>query len=353
VSLTALEQTVRTLAAFETRNTLSPLHRKAAGWIGDAMSDTGLEVEQMTYTLPVGKRVTEPVEAFQVLGRRHGNSDRWVVVSAHFDSLNLSVDQATGRAPGANDNATGVALILEVARMCPTETTECGLLVAALSGEEQGLCGARALAERLANQGTRIAAVLNFDTVGGSENSRGTKRKNDIRLFGDAGPSRELARWITFLQNRREIAFRAKLVLRKDRFGRGGDHTPMQQAGFPAIRFTESVEEYERQHTDQDLPEFVDFDYLRNVLDLSVHATRTLLNAPASPAVLRCERSQGHDTSLDWDGADPVTILWRETDSAYWQYSRQAQGGGIVLRDVSIDDHIFGVTRGGVPTVQE
>lgn len=347
-----LRSIVEHLASFQTRNSLSPLHREAAEWIATQYRELGLEVETMSYTLPVGKRVEEPTEAVQVLATIPGRSDRKIIVSAHFDTLNLTQDQRTGRAPGANDDASGIAVGLMTAMLLAKSSWENTIVFAALSGEEQGLCGAKALAQRAREERWIVDAVLNYDMVGNSENLRGSRDAEHLRLFSD-DQSRELARWIEWRVRRESMGLALKMVLRHDRFGRGGDHTPFNQVGYRAVRFTEVHEEYSRQHTVHDLPEFVDFEYLRRVQLANVFAVTALAEAPPEPTEVNKVRANGYDTRITWEGADDATVLWRETTSATWEHALMTEGREALLEGISIDDHEFAVSSGGVPVVAE
>jgi Zn-dependent M28 family amino/carboxypeptidase len=345
-----LVEIVSKLASFHTRNTLSSGHREAADWIEAQYQALGLRTEQMEYILPVGKRVAEPTGATQVLAFLPGKTDRRIIVSAHFDTLNLSEDQATGRAPGANDDASGIAVGLETARVMADTIWENTVVFAAFSGEEQGLCGARALAKRAKEEGWEIDAVLNYDMVGNAGNLRGKREDSQVRCFSD-DQSRELARWLEWLVRDEDFGFGLKLVLRHDRFGRGGDHTPFNQEGFRAVRFTEVYEDYSLQHTANDLPESVDFDLLAGVARANMVCTRALATATSQPTEVKKSRENGHDTKIVWSGPDSATVLWRETTSARWEHCHEAKGGEAVLQDVTIDDNEFAVTTGGIPVV--
>jgi hypothetical protein len=352
-----LRATVERLAAFHTRNTLSPTLEEAAAWLaGEYRKIPGIEVELMRYTLPRGRRVAEDKEVVQVIATLPGRSSRMVLVGGHLDSLNLQVDPVTGRAPGANDDASGVALALELARIMSARKWEHTLVFVGWTGEEQGLHGARAMAKRAKAEGWQLEAVLNNDTVGSSENKLGQKDDKQVRVFSDEAAtnnSRELARFIELATRGRVQDFGIKLVMRRDRFGRGGDHTPFAEEGYSAVRFIEVHEEFSRQHTPDDLPEFMDWDYLANVTRMNLISMAVLAEAGAAPANVRVDMRQGHDTTITWT-ATPGTryiVYWRDTGSPIWQGWRVVdQASRATIARINKDDHIFAVgALGGIP----
>ncbi|HVL38982.1 MAG TPA: M28 family metallopeptidase [Fimbriimonadaceae bacterium] len=359
-----LRSTVEKLASFHTRNTLSATLNEAAEWLAaEYRKIPGVQVELMKYALPRGRRVPEDKEVVQVVATLPGATDRRILVGGHLDSLNLQVDAATGRAPGANDDASGVALALEIARVMSARKWNQTMVFVGFTGEEQGLHGARALARRAKAEGWKLEAVLNNDTVGSSSNLAGQKDETRVRVFSDefvpsqTNPnghnSRELARFIELATRGKVSNFGVKLVMRRDRFGRGGDHTPFADEGYDAVRFIEVYEEYTRQHTPHDLPEFMDWAYLANVTRINLAAMATLAQAGPAPTNVRIRMNQGHDTTLTWT-ASPGTryvVYWRDTASATWQGQREV--GAVetaTIEKVNKDDHLFAVGAiGGVP----
>lgn len=356
-----LRKTVEKLASYPTRNTLSATVRDAAEWLaGEYRAIPGVEGELMEYTLPRGRRVPEDKQVVQVVGRIKGKDSRWIGVGGHLDSLNLQVDPVTGFAPGANDDASGVALALECARLLAPLGLAHGGMFVGFTGEEQGLHGARALAKKCKADGVLLDAFLNNDTVGSSSNKAGQKDEKRVRVFSDeateANPnagSRELARFIEWITRDRVKDFGVKLVFRRDRFGRGGDHTPFHEEGFSAVRFIEVHEEFSRQHTPDDLIEHMDFAYLANVTRLNVLAMASLMQAGAPPTDVRLVRDQGHDTNLVWKATPGAcyTVYWRETTSPTWQdVSPVGEAEKATIKGVNKDDHIFAVgAEGGIP----
>ncbi|HZH99411.1 MAG TPA: M20/M25/M40 family metallo-hydrolase [Fimbriimonadaceae bacterium] len=371
ISSDRLRATVEKLAGFHTRNTLSPGLTEAAEWLASEYRKIpGVEAELMKYVLPKGRRVPEDKEVVQVVAKLRGTAPdgerKVVIVGGHLDSLNLEVDPVSGRAPGANDDASGVALSLELARVMSTRKWKHDLVFVGFSGEEQGLNGARALARRARAEGWRIEAMLNNDTVGSSGNLSGQRDEKHVRVFSDEPPvrqadaepgplqnSRELARYIEFVTRKAVPDFSVKLVLRRDRFGRGGDHTPFSEEGFSAVRFIEVHEEYTRQHTPHDLPEFMDWRYLANVTRANLVAMTHLADAGAAPENVRIDTKQGHDTTLTWKAQAGVryVVYWRDTASAVWQGSFEAgEAAAYTVKGINKDDHFFAVgAENGVP----
>lgn len=350
-----LKATVTKLASWPNRNTNNSTLTEAANWIADEMRKIpGLQVEIMSYAIPKGPRVPVAKDVVQVVGVLPGKSDRRIVIGGHFDTINM-VDKEHGlesKAPGANDDASGVALTLEVARALAAKQWENTLVFVAFSGEEQGLLGSKALAERAKQENWKIDAVLSNDMVGNSANLLGDKNARELRVFSEESEhhqSRELARLIAWL-GRSSEGSKPKLVFRADRFGRGGDHTPFNQQGFTAVRFVEVHEEYSRQHTEGDTAEFVDFDYLAGNAKLNYLVAASLASAGPPPADVKVDRRQGYDTHLSWTATPGVhyVVYYRETTSPVWEHSQDAgEIGSITIPHVHKDDHFFAVGAGG------
>lgn len=352
-----LMATVQALSAFHTRNSLSAGVHEAAQWLqGQFDGIPGCKSERMEYVLPAGRRIPKDTPCVQVLAVIPGQTDDRVLIGGHLDSLNLAGPAETARAPGANDDASGVAVALECARLMAGRQWRNTLVFVGFTGEEQGLHGSRALAKRATEEGWRIVGVLNNDTVGCSANLAGQSDKQRVRVFSDDDPasgSRELARYAAWVVAQQEGPFRVKLVLRRDRFGRGGDHTPFAEAGFPAVRFIEVFEEYARQHTGDDLPEHVDPQYLAKVTAANLAVLSALANAGPPPSNVRIVRDQAHATTLEWQAQDGVGygVYWRDTASAEWQgFQRVGAVGKATIQEANKDDHVFAVgTLPGVP----
>lgn len=364
-----LRATVEKLASFHTRNTLSTGLTEACEWLAaEYRKIPGVEVELMRYTIPQGPRVPEEMQVVQVVATLPGVTDRTVLLGGHIDSLNLSVDAKTGRAAGANDDASGVALGLEVCRQMAKQKWNQTMKFVAFSGEEQGLYGSRALAERATAEGWKLEAVLNSDTVGSSKNNNGQSEPNAVRVFCEEGEdhqSRELGRYIEWVLREGASAglggFRAKLVFRRDRFGRGGDHTPFVQQGFSGVRFIEVYEEWAHQHTPDDLVEHMDFEYLAQVTRANLASAMMLASAAPAPERVRIDRRGTYHTRVTWRGEPGAqyVVYWRDTASPTWEHSREVtvsaeENQSVQIEDFNKDDHIFAVgSKGGIPVIAE
>lgn len=356
VSADRLYRTVRSLAAFHTRNTNSPGLTEACEWAAEQLrSVSGLEVELMSYRAS-GNRMVEAKDVVQVVAVLPGRTDRRLLVGGHIDSLNLSENAVTGRAPGANDDASGAALAMELARVMAKKKWECTLVFVLFSGEEQGLLGSTALAQRAKDEGWKLEAVFNNDIVGNSANTEGFSEKNQVRLFSDPGAetsSRELARFAEWQVRQSIKGFAVKLVYRNDRFGRGGDHTPFMREGFNAVRFCEVWEDFSRQHNGNDLPDYVDKEYLRNVARSNFAVMSAMANAAEPPNRVRIDRRQGSATRVTWAAQEGVeyVVYWRNSSSAEWQGHRTVgKVTEATIEGINKDDNVFAVGAvGGLP----
>ncbi len=356
VSADRLIGTVKGLAQFHTRNTNSPGLTEACEWAASQLrSIPRLQVEVMKYRAS-GSRVVEAKDVVQVVAVLPGRTDRRILVGGHIDSLNLRDDPVTGRAPGANDDASGTALSMELARVMAMREWENTLVFVCFSGEEQGLLGSTALAQRAKNENWKLEAVFNNDIVGNSANTDGFKDKKQIRLFSDPADttkSRELARFIEW-QVRQDLRdFRVKLIYRSDRFGRGGDHTPFMRQGFNAVRFCEVWEDFTRQHNDQDVPDHVDKAYLRNAARANLVAMAALANAKPAPERVRVDRRQGHNTRVSWTPLEGVeyVLYYRNSASPTWEKAILVGAvGEYTVKGINKDDNVFAIgAKGGIP----
>jgi hypothetical protein len=388
-SPTALRGTVDKLVSFGTRHTLSSATDPKRGigaarnWVADAFTKLGLPVERPSKRFD-GPRAPNGVIVENVLGIQRGTGDpnHIVIVAGHIDSRVSDPMDATSDAPGANDDASGVALVMEAARLLSKEKFNATIVYAVLSGEEQGLWGGKLLAELAKERGWRVAAMLNNDIVGNTVGQDGRRVADRVRVFSegigaaedlptlkwrrssggeDDSPSRALAKAVA-----RTAAAQQLLpvfpVRRPDRFGRGGDHTPMLEAGFPAVRFTVGVENYDAQHQDLrtengkvygDTTDRMDFPYLARVTALNLAMLRQLASAPPAPASAVIEGAVSTDTQVKWAkvaGAHSYRVRWRRNDSQNWQFMRdvpaEANGvsfNGVLLEGVIVDDHFVGV----------
>lgn len=327
-----------------------------------------------------GPRVPTPTEVVNVLAIQRGTTDpnRVIIISGHIDSRVTDVMNFTADAPGANDDASGVAAVLEAARVLSKHRFDATLVYAVLSGEEQGLLGGKILADYAKAQGWVVEANLNNDIVGNSEGQSGIRDTTRVRVFSEGtktvetaaqaerrrynggevdSSSRNLARYVDGIADRYLTNFDVDMIYRTDRFGRGGDQVEMLRAGFPAVRISEGAENYDRQHQDLrtengveygDTIEGVDFDYLAQVARLNIATMAALANAPMVPADVTIEGAVKPDTTLRWSavpGAAGYRVWWRSTTAPQWTFNRSAgTATSLVLTDVPIDDYFFGVS---------
>jgi len=350
-----MKATVERLCEWPNRNTNNSTCDEAAEYMASEFRKIpGVRVELMRYPLPRGGRVPVAREAVQVVATLPGETDRRILVGGHLDTINMS--QGAGidaKAPGANDDASGVALSLEMARVLSQRKWRNTFVFVAFTGEEQGLIGSTALAKRAKSENWRLEAVLNNDMVGNVANSAGSDRRN-IRVFSeesDTHNGRELARWIEFTQRSARDGFGVKMVFRADRFGRGGDHTPFNREGFTGVRFVEVHEEYSRQHTADDVPKFVDPGLMASAARVNLRMMASLGMAGEAPTNVRIDRRQSLDTTLTWRGdeAAEYDVYWRATTSATWQGLYRTKGNRYVVKKHK-DDHEFAVAAaGGIP----
>jgi hypothetical protein len=388
VSVDRLRQLLATLTSFGTRNTLSVSSSTrgigaARQWIFDELrrSHSRLQVSVETYRLLPQGRITREAELHNVLAILPGRSARRIYISAHYDSLNTP-DQTAGvirpaplppgfnameqpgqnhdvDAPGADDNGSGTVLAMELARRFAESELDfdATLVFLLVAGEEQGLFGSRAHAQRIAASGVVVEAVFNNDIVGGSRGGNGVVNSSSVRVYSE-GPedsgSRSLARYVKRVSAIYVPSHRVRPLARLDRFSRGSDHSSFNLFGYPAIVFRESSENLDTQHTGRDTIDGVDFDYLALNVRVNAAAIATLALAPPRP-VVTSERGQpligrlpsGYDANLRWvasPGAVAYRIYWRDAWANDWEH-QQLVGNvtEFVLRQVSIDDVVIGV----------
>jgi hypothetical protein len=283
------------------------------------------------------------------------------LVSGHYDSMPSSVMDPNPDAPGADDDASGVSVSLECARLLAGGPYRSTLVFAAVSGEEQGLIGGKHLLEYLKEKGYTIGGFLNNDIVGADFAPGGPHR---VRLFSGGGadgvdsPSRDLARAVEEIAGRDRV----RMVFRIDRLGRGGDHRPFVEANLPAVRFTEPLENYDHEHQTPrvedgreygDLVKFLNFGFIANVAQINAEVLRRLAQAPAAPSDVTVSGGVTPDAKVAWSAPeDPeragFEILWRETTDPRWSvFDVYASPGEQVLKGVSTDNHFFAVRSAG------
>jgi len=374
VSSNNIETIIRKLVSFKSRHTLSDTTSKITGigatrnWIKSeyeryaADSHGRLTVKFDTSTQPKGERVNAPVKLKNVLAILKGTDpkdNRVYIISGHYDSRMSDIMDPNGDEPGANDDASGTAVSMELARVMSKRSFPVTIIFMAVAGEEQGLLGSAHVAKRAKAESWNIDAMLNNDIVGNSHGMETDLKDNrSVRIFSEGvptidsrnekniaslialggendSPSRELSRYIKETGERYVDQLDVKLIYRRDRYLRGGDHTPFQQEGFTAVRITEMNEDFTRQHqtirTENsvsygDLPDYVDFNYVQKVARMNLSVLANLASAPAEPQNVGIVTSGlTNRTQLKWDapanGKKPVGyyVLMRETTSPYWE----------------------------------
>ena len=372
VNQDSLKSYITKMVSFGTRNTLSDVKSKTKGigaarnWVVSKFnqfarqSDGRLTAYLDTTTFkPDGKRVDQPTllgNAVAVLKGTDPNDKRVYVVSGHLDSRVTDVMNRTSNAPGANDDGSGVAGVMEAARIMSQYKFSATIIFVAVSGEEQSLLGSGFMAATAKKEGWNVDAMLNNDMIG-SNNSSETqiidntrlrvfseglpaydlnKNAKNIRQFGleNDGKSRQLARYVKEIGERYVDQLEVKLIYRNDRFLRGGDHTPFVENGFTAVRITEMNENFEHQHQDLrtengirygDLQEFMDFEYLRKNTGVNIAVLANLAKAPAVPTEVKIDvKNLSNSSLLYWKApangsVKGYYVLIRETSSPVWE----------------------------------
>ncbi|MEW9573417.1 M28 family peptidase [Rhodanobacter sp. Si-c] len=386
-----LRATITQLVGFGTRHTLSDTRSDTRGigaarrWVKarfEAISrDCGGCLEIITPAQVVtGQRIPQPTAVMDVVAIKRGSTDpqRAIVITGHLDSRVSDVMNANSDAPGANDDASGVAALIEATRLLSKQDNRATLVFSVDSGEEQGLYGGKVIADYAVAHGWQVEAELNNDIVGNSRGQNGARDNTVVRVFSEGtksnetpaqatyrryhggevdSPSRNLARTMATLADAYLPDFRVHMIYRTDRYGRGGDQVPFLEAGYPAVRVTEAHEDYTRQHQDLrtqdgvrygDTIDGIDFRYLARVTALDAITMAALSRAPAPPAAVDIHGALATDTTLDWHkvpGAAGYRVHWRDTAAPLWQHALAA--GDVdhyVLQDVVIDDWFFGVS---------
>ena len=391
-----IEATIRKLVSFGTRNTLSEQNDPKRGigaardWLyaefQKAAESSGgrMTVEKQTYEQQKAARVPQPTILTNIVATLKGSqpesADRIYVVSGHYDSMCNSPTDAKCDAPGANDDASGTAAVLEMARVMAKYEFDATIVFMAVAGEEQGLLGSTHFAEEAKKKNWNVDAMFTNDIVGNTLGGNGLRDRGNVRVFSEGVPSneteaeattrrsvggendsasRQLARFIKETGDSYVPQFKVMLVYRRDRYGRGGDHIPFLERGYPAVRFTEVNEEFRHQHQNVriengvqfgDLPEFVDFAYIANVARVNASSLAALAWAPSRPkgvAILSARLS--NDTDLRWEAnKEPdlagYEIVWRDTTSPVWTNSKAV--GNVTtftMKGMSKDNYFFGV----------
>lgn len=367
-----LRAIVDKLVSFGTRHIASPQDSPTRG-IGAAERWLAAELRKIDgLTLETQDFTVGQIHNRNVIGTLKGKTDNIVILSAHYDSRASRGTDGESDAPGANDDASGVAVVLQCARLMASLKPENTVKFIFFSAEESGLNGSKAYAAAAAARGEKIIAVLNNDIVGNSKGGSGQKDAGRIRVFsegvekstdpqqiqkwagsggGEESPSRSLARAVFDVAQRYVPSLKVTLVYRRDRYGRGGDHISFNERGYAAIRLTETFENFDQQHQDVagnkgDVPQAMDFDYLTRVAKLNLATVAELALAPAPPLGVRLTSTRpSYDTQIVWKAEPGVqyVIRWRETSSPVWQFAAKATGAAHTLKNVNKDDYIVGV----------
>lgn len=391
-----IETIIRRLVSFGTRNTLSVQDDPWRGigaardYIRDEFgrinreSGGRLQVELQSFIQPTAPRIPQPTRITNVVatlpGTQPASADRVYVVSGHYDSMCSSPTDATCDAPGANDDASGVAAVIEMARVMAKREFDADIVFMAVAGEEQGLLGAAYFAQQAQEKRMNIEAMFTNDIVGNSLSDAGVRNRSTVRVFAEGVPSnetpeqattrrsvggendspaRQLARFIEESGERFVPGMNVQVVYRRDRYGRGGDHIPFLERGYAAVRFSEPNEDYRHQHQNLrtennivfgDLPEFVDYGYVAQVARVNLAALAALALAPARPQDVGIVTGRlTNDTDLRWTAnTEPdlagYEIVWRETTAPTWTNNRFVGNvTNYTMRNMSKDNYFFGV----------
>jgi len=395
VSQAQLRHTIEALVSFGTRHTLSSQTDPkrgigaALGWAKGQFERYGLETVRPCETF-TGARVPKPTPVCDMVAIQRGTErpNDVVIIQGHIDSRVTDVMNFTSDAPGANDDGSGTAAVIEAARVLSKHKFPGTIIYAALSGEEQGLYGGKVLANYAKAQGWNVVTVLNNDIIGNSCSSDGLCDSTHARVLSEGprsqgqaelaaathslggendAPSRNISRFLDSLADRLKIGLDVRQIWRTDRFGRGGDHIPFLELGYPAARISVAVENYNWQHQDLrtekgikygDTIDHVDFAYLAKMTKLNVAALAAIASAPPPPEP-KVEGAVSTDTMVSWlpvAGAAGYIVRWRRTDSNQWEKSMPAldpsctvNKSGVCmswvnLRHIRVDDWVFGVS---------
>jgi Peptidase family M28 len=377
ISASRIEKNIRKLVSFETRNSLSDTKSETRGigaarrWIKSELErcakDNGgrMKVEFDENIAQQAVRIPQPTAIVNVvatlLGTQAESKDRLYVVSGHYDSMPSSPVDGETTAPGANDDASGTAAVMELACVMSKYKFDATLVFMTVAGEEQGLIGATFWAKAAKAKGLDVAGMITNDIIGNTKGADGTVIRDRVRLFAEGVPpvkeqsdetivmlksggendfpTRQLGRFIKETADRHLTDIKVDMVYRRDRYLRGGDHSPFLDAGYAAVRMTESIEDYRHQHQTPrvengvqygDLPEFVDFDYVAKVTKVNAAALAALALAPAAPREVQMETlTLENDSTLRWKAnTEPdvagYRIVWRDTTAPFWQQRKMS-----------------------------
>lgn len=394
VSPKRIEAYVAKLVGFGTRHTMSETESDTRGigaarrWIKAELERCGagtpLQVAFDSHIAPVSARISRPTEIVNVVatlpGTQEASKDRLYVVSGHYDSRVTDVMNYTDDAPGANDDASGTAAVMELACVMAKYKFDATLVFMTVAAEEQGLLGARHWAEQARKKNLNVAGMLNNDIIGSSRSDKGKVDNTQVRLFSQSIPAtkemsdavrqlvatggdsdsltRQLARYTKEHGERYVKGFKVSVIHRADRYLRGGDHMPFLEQGYAAVRFTEPSEDFSHQHQDLrtengkvygDLIKFNDYDYIAKVTRVNAATLASLALAPAAPQNVKLRTDKlTNDSTLVWQAnAEPdvagYRIVWRDTTAADWQGSKWVGNVTEATIDLSKDNVFFGV----------
>ena len=396
VSEERLKKDVKTLADFGTRNTFSDTISNTRG-IGAARRWIKKEFDQISkecknclsvfyqkdfVTIKMSNRVPNDAWIVNVIAIQKGTKypNKFIIMTGDIDSRNSDGSDFTKDAPGANDNASGMAGTIEAARVLSKYQFENSIIYVGLSGEEQGLFGGTGFAKYVKDKGWEIIGVLNNDMIGNITGVDGVIDNRAFRIFSEPVPanetekernmrrfyggevdgiSRQLARYIHKTTKSYMPEMNPIMIYRLDRFGRGGHHRPFNDLGFAGIRIMEAHENYTQQHQDirvengikyGDIFEHVNFGYAKKLTAVNAINLASLALAPPSPKEVAIGGIVEASAKLKWDkveGAKGYKIYWRETTSPTWDYSRYVENTEFTLEGIVIDNFFFGVASVG------
>ncbi|MFG2004615.1 M20/M25/M40 family metallo-hydrolase [Spirillospora sp. NPDC048911] len=389
-----IRSTVQRLVGFGTRHTLSSQTDPARGigaateWVYARMSESAaasggrMTVRKQSFVQPVSPRIPAPTTITNVIATLRGDAspERMYVISGHLDSRVTDVMNATADAPGADDDASGVAVVMELARVFATRRTRGTVVFAVVSAEEQGLYGSAHMAAELKAAGADVQAMFSNDIVGASRAWDGTRPDpHTVRLFVEGvpttetpaeasirqsiggendGPSRQLARFVQNVAENDQTGMNVRVVWRRDRYLRGSDHISFLRQGYPAARFTEPRENYDHEHQDVrvengvqfgDLVQFVDFDYMARVARVNGATLWSLAQGPGTPKNVQIVSALlTNSTTLTWDrgtdaGLAGYEVVWRETTAADWTHRIDVGDVTTATIDLAKDNVQFGL----------
>ncbi|WP_036166834.1 M28 family peptidase [Massilia sp. 9096] len=381
------------LVGFGTRHTMSDTTSNTRGigaarrWIKAELERCGagkLDVQFDSHMHMVDSRISRPTEIVNVVatlpGTQAASKDRYYVVSGHYDSRVTDVMNYTADAPGANDDASGTAAVMEMACVMAKHKFDATLVFMTVAAEEQGLYGAANWAALAKARHLNIAGMFDNDIIGSSHDEKGNKDGSRVRLFAEGVPppnlitpelrtliatggendsiTRQLGRYVKETGEAYVPNFHVDLIYRRDRYLRGGDHSPFLDAGYAAVRFTEPHEDFDHQHQDLrsengkkigDLAEFVDPDYIAQVTRVNAASLASLALAPAAPEGVKVlTKNLDNGTDLAWKAnSEPdlagYRVVWRETTAPLWQGAKFVGNVTSARLELSHDNLIFGV----------